>query len=244
MFELSNLSIALKEKIIISNLSLSIKPGYLHVLMGPNGSGKSTLAQALMGSPMYTVATGSIVLNKEDITDFSIEKRARSGLFLASQQQPSIPGVQVFTFLREAYRMLVGTDLSVSEFTDLVYKIFDLVKLDHSFLYRNLYEGFSGGEKKRLEVVQLLLFSPSVALLDEIDSGVDMEALKDIAQSINNARAENEKLAILLITHYRRIVDYLEPDAIHVLYKGSLIKSSDTSIIKEIEAKGYSGLSL
>ncbi len=244
MLSLENISISCSETKVINNLSLSFTPGTVTVLMGPNGSGKSTLAYTLMGHPKYYVTQGSIIFNEHNFLELPVEKRARLGLFLACQYPQEVPGVQVFTFLKEAHRMLTGKELSVSDFQQLLYTVFDTVKLDHSFAYRNLHEGFSGGEKKRLEIAQLLLFQPKLAILDEIDSGLDVDALKLVAEAINTARIQNPAMSIVLITHYARILKYITPDTVHILMNGSIVKSGDHSLAELIESKGYDGLSL
>jgi Fe-S cluster assembly ATP-binding protein len=219
-----------------------LQPGTVTVLMGPNGSGKSTLAYTLMGHPAYTVTAGSVLFGDLNLLELPVEKRARAGLFLACQYPQEVPGVTVFTFLKEAHRMLTATELSVSQFKELLYSTFDTVKLDHSFAYRNLHEGFSGGEKKRLEVVQLLLFQPKIAILDEIDSGLDVDALKSVAQALQSAREHNPILSILLITHYTRILKYIIPDAVHILAQGKLIASGKSELAELIDQRGYDGL--
>jgi Fe-S cluster assembly ATP-binding protein len=244
MLSIQNLSVVCGENKVIDDFSLTLQPGTLSVLMGPNGSGKSTLAYALMGHPRYTVTAGTVLFNTHELLSLPVEKRARCGLFLACQYLQEIPGVQVFTFLKEAHRMLTGQELSVAAFKELVYAALDAVKLDHSFAYRNLYEGFSGGEKKRLEIAQLLLFKPSVAILDEIDSGLDVDALQAVAEALSRARDDNPAMSILLITHYTRILKYLVPDTVHILKEGTLIASGDKYLAEHIEQKGYNGLLL
>lgn len=244
MLSLDNISISCSETKVINNLSLSLIPGTVAVLMGPNGSGKSTLAYTLMGHPNYTVTHGSIFLNGHNLLELPVERRARLGLFLACQYPQEVPGVQVFTFLKEAHRMLTGQEPSVSDFQQLLYTVFDAVKLDHSFAYRNLNEGFSGGEKKRLEIAQLLLFQSKLAILDEIDSGLDVDALKLVAEAINSARKQNPVMSIVLITHYARILKYIIPDTVHILMNGTIVKSGNLSLAELIEYKGYDGLSL
>jgi Fe-S cluster assembly ATP-binding protein len=244
MLVIDNLSVALSDKLVLEHITLSLKSGELHVLMGPNGSGKSTLAYVLMGHPAYTVTAGALYINNQNIVDLEVEKRARSGLFLIPQYPQEVPGVQVFTFLKEAHRMLTGQDIGVPLFKDLVYQAFDKVELDHSFAYRNVHAGFSGGEKKRLELAQLLLFNPTVAILDEIDSGLDVDALKLAAHAIRYAQAVNPAMTILLITHYTRILAYLEPAAVSVMHKGTIVASGDKQLAYQIDQKGYDGVLL
>lgn len=241
MLQISKLSVVFNEQPIIKDISFTIEQGSVHALMGPNGSGKSTLASAILGYPSYEVISGSLFFLNRNLLDVPTEQRARLGLFLVSQQSPAIPGVQVFTFLKEAHRMLTGQLLAVSDFKELVYGAFDKVKLDHSFVYRNVNEGFSGGEKKKFEIVQLLLFKPTLAILDEIDSGLDIDALYNLASLLASERKERS-LSLLIITHYPKIFEYIEPEYVHVLSKGSLVASDDVSLAHEIFKKGYDGL--
>lgn len=241
MFEISNFSVSYKNKKILRNISLNLEPGKLIVLMGPNGSGKSSLASSIMGHPNFTIDNGTCNFNGENILNLSIENRARRGIFLASQNSISIPGVQVSTFLREAYHMLKpdNQNISLENFKEKLGHALDMVGLDHKFLLRTLNEGFSGGEKKRFEIAQLILFEPKIAILDEIDSGLDSDALKLLANALAYSKNLNPNLSILLITHYNRLLNYLTPDKIHVLYKGQIIKSGNMEIAKEIESNGY-----
>ena len=241
MLNLSQLTILLKDQPIIQDLTLSLKAGSIHALMGPNGSGKSTLAATLMGHPLYEVTKGSVIFNGQDLLSLSTEKRARAGLFLACQQPPAIPGVPVLTFLKEAHRMLTGEDCSLTDFKKRVYEAFDAVQLDHSFVYRTVHEGFSGGERKRFEIAQLLLFKPKVAILDEIDSGLDVDALKNITQLLAH-ECQKTQMSLLIITHYKRILEYLKPDYVHILYKGKLWASDDYTLADKVDKQGYDGL--
>ncbi len=241
MLNLSHVTVTLDNKPLLEDISLSVDAGSLHALMGPNGSGKSTLAGVLMGHPHYEVIQGSITFNGEDLLALPTEKRARSGLFLATQQPPAIPGVTVFTFLKEAHRMLTQQELSVHAFKERVYDAFDAVKLDHSFVYRSVHENFSGGEKKRFEIVQLLLFKPKLAILDEIDSGLDIDALAHITTVLNKERRERS-LTLLIITHYNRLLHALQPDYVHLLAKGKIWASGTRELAFSIEEKGYDGL--
>lgn len=243
MLQLSHLSVRFKDQLILNDISFSLESHTIHALMGPNGSGKSTLAATLLGYPSYTISEGSISFNGEDITHMPTEKRARLGLFLVQQQPPAVPGVQVLTFLKEAYRMLTGQDCSVKDFKELVYQAFDAVQLDHSFLYRNVHEGFSGGEKKRLEAAQILLFKPKLAILDELDSGLDRDALERISLVLKECQVKTG-MSLLVITHYYRMLEFLEPSTVHVLHKGALLMSDDGTLAKRIENQGYDGLQL
>lgn len=233
-----NLSVAREDKPLLSNISFTMRPGSLHMLMGPNGSGKSSLAYALMGHPAYTITHGSLMLDGEDITAEPLHKRAQRGLFLSYQHPLAIPGLQVITFLQEAYRACKG-ETEVGEFYAVLIEKMDMVQLDYAFAYRTFNEGFSGGERKKLEMLQLLLLQPKIAILDEIDSGLDIDALKIIMQALSSARKENPELSLLVITHYPRIADYLVPDAVHILHKGCLVRSADKALLYEIEKHGY-----
>lgn len=239
MLYISKLCVSLDDRPILEDVSLAVKAGTTHAIMGPNGSGKSTLAATLMGYPHYQVLSGSIRFNGEDLLALPIEKRARAGLFLACQQSPSIPGVPVFTFLKEAHRMLTGEEVSVAAFKERVYAAFDAVRLDHSFVYRFLNEGFSGGEKKRFEIAQLLLFKPRLALLDEIDSGLDVDALNLITQVLVEEKKRNPLLTLVIITHYNRMLPALEPDAVHILSHGKIRASQGKELAHMIEERGY-----
>lgn len=241
MLQLSGLTICLQDRPIIKNLSLSIAPGTVHALMGPNGSGKSTLALTLMGYPQFEVVAGSCLFNGKDLKDVPTELRARAGLFLAAQQPPAVPGVQVLTFLKEAHRMLTGEDISITAFKERVYAAFDAVQLDHSFVYRHVHEGFSGGEKKRFELAQLLLFKPRLAILDEIDSGLDVDALRQLTLVLSQERLKGS-LSLLIITHYKRLLDYVVPDYVHVLSQGALWATGDHTLANTIDKEGYDGL--
>ncbi len=241
MLNIKNLSVSADSTPIITHFSLTCGPGTVHALMGPNGSGKSTLAYTLIGHPKYTVTEGSITLNDRALLELSVDKRAREGLFVAFQYCQEIPGVSMLTFLQEAYRAYTGNNLTTQAFQELLYKTVDNLQLDHSFIYRDLNDGFSGGEKKRFELLQLVLFKPKVAILDEIDSGLDVDAIKIVAQNIQQARRENPKLILLLITHYRRILDYIKPDQVHILSDGTLITSGTEELIEIVESKGYDG---
>lgn len=235
---ITNLSVARENKTIIEDFSLSLESGSIHVLMGPNGSGKSSLAYALVGHPGYVITKGTITLNNEDITQESLHKRAQKGIFLSFQQPITIPGLSVMTFLQEAYRVLKG-DIQVGEFYALLIEKMDILGIDYAFTYRNVNEGFSGGERKKFEMLQLLLFQPCIAILDEIDSGLDIDALKVIARSLHYVREKNPHMRLLIITHYQRILEYITPNYVHILSKGRLVRSGSIDIIQDIERHGY-----
>jgi Fe-S cluster assembly ATP-binding protein len=242
ILSIKNLAVSIEDREIIKNFNLEIEAGSIHALMGPNGSGKSSLANTLMGHPRYSVKGGTIFFNEIDITNFSPDKRAKQGLFLAFQYPQEIPGVQVFTFLKEVQRALTGNDIPVEELYDQLCNYLQLLSMDESFAYRNVNEGFSGGEKKRFELLQLLMLKPKLAILDEIDSGLDVDALKVVAHGLAIARKESPNLSILLITHYQRILNYIEPDFVHVMQDGYLIKSGDASLAQAIDQEGYDGI--
>lgn len=236
---IKNLSVSVEEQLIIKDLNLQIDPGTIHALMGPNGSGKSTLVNTLMGHPRFDVQSGSITLCNKNITESSPDKRAKLGLFMSFQYPQEVPGVHVFTFLNEARRALTGNDCAIDEFYDELCKTCALLDIDESFAYRNVNEGFSGGEKKRFEILQLLMLKPKIAILDEIDSGLDVDALKIIAKGLHLAREQNPELSLLIITHYQRILNYIKPDFVHVMHEGIIKKSGDHLLAFLIDQQGY-----
>ena len=240
--DIKHLSVTIDQKIIIPNLSLQVYPGSMHALMGPNGSGKSSLAYALMGHPHY-ITSGSVVLNGEDILTLSPDKRAKLGLFLAFQYPLEVPGVKIFTMLQHAYRAITGLDITLELFQEKLHEAMDTLHIDRSFAFRNLNAGFSGGEKKKFELLQIMLLKPSVIIFDEIDSGLDVDALKVVAAGITAYKQANPQAALLCITHYQRILDYIVPDYVHVMVQGILVESGNASLGNRIEGKGYGGYS-
>lgn len=238
---IAQLSVSVANQPILHGIDLAIAPGSVHAIMGPNGSGKSTLAYALAGHPNYTITDGSIMIGESDITNLSPDKRSQAGLFLAFQYPVAIPGVRVNTFLKEALYASSGTLLSMPEFNELLLATMHKLHIDPAFAYRDLNDGFSGGEKKRLEILQLLMLNPKVAVLDEIDSGLDIDALKIVADGLQLAREQNPQTAILLITHYQRMLNYITPDQVHVLCDGRIVASGDAALAQHIEHKGYDG---
>ncbi len=235
--QIKNYYVSLQDKKLLNDINLDITSGSVHALMGPNGSGKSTMALSLMGHPAYTV-TGSVLLNGQEIGTMPTHKRAQAGLFLSFQQPYEIPGVSLSSFLKAAYEA-VHKSIDPKALQDTVSAYLELLELDQSFYYRNLHEGFSGGEKKKLELLQLLLLKPKVAILDEIDSGLDVDALRVVAQALNTAREKNPQMSILLITHYQRMLTYIQPDQVHLLINGELIQSGDHTLASTIEQYGY-----
>lgn len=241
MLKISNLVVSIDQKPVINGLSLTMEPGTVQALMGPNGSGKSSLAFTLMGHPHYTIIHGTISYNGEDITHMVPDKRAKLGIFLAFQNPLEVPGVKVATFLKEAHHAVTGQHLSVTDFNALLHDTLALLGLDPSFAYRNLNEGFSGGEKKRLELLQMIILNPSLIILDEIDSGLDIDALQLVATALNKLKQNNPQLSIIVITHYQRILSFLKPDYVHIVANGTIIKSGDSALALELENKGYHG---
>lgn len=244
MLVVKNLIVAVENKDVLKGVNLVIKPGEIHALMGPNGAGKTSLALALAGHPGYRVESkGSRVsLNRSDLLMLKPEERAKKGLFVAFQQPIEVTGVSVLAFLRTAYKALHPKDsVPLSEFKKQVADVLKEVHLEESFMHRYLNEGFSGGEKKRLEVAQLLLLAPKFAVLDEIDSGLDVDSLQTVAKIINTA-AKKHKMGIILITHYSRILHFVKPNMVHVLLNGKIKKTDGMKLVHEIEKRGYAAI--
>jgi Fe-S cluster assembly ATP-binding protein len=228
---------------ILNGIDLAVEPGRVHALMGPNGSGKSTLAFTLAGHPGYRVTGGGATLDGEDLLALSPDKRAKLGLFLSFQYPAAIPGVSVANFLRTARTSVHGSDLTPAQFRALVFEQLDHLGIDTSFLGRYVNDGFSGGEKKRLEMLQLAILEPKYAILDETDSGLDVDALRAVAESLTTLRSGAGKdTGFLIITHYPRILQYIEPDVVHVMMDGRIVKTGDASIAHRIEAEGYDNI--
>lgn len=235
--KIDNLHISVDNKKIIKGISLEINPSEIHVIMGPNGAGKSTLANTLMGHPRYEVTKGSIILDNKDITSFPPEKRAKLRLFLSPQYPPEVVGVTVTNFLRSALGSLNDQNQNPFEFhKKLIQKIIEL-RIDPEFAKRYLNVGFSGGEKKRLEMLQLAMLNPKYVILDETDSGLDIDALKIVAKSINNFHSPDR--GWLIITHYNRILEYVTPNFVHILNNGQIVKSGGHELAKTVEESGY-----
>lgn len=239
LLKIENLSVEVENHKIISDLNLEILPGQTHALMGPNGSGKTTLAYTILGHPRCKVLSGKIFFKGIDITNSNTAKRAKLGLFLAFQQPMAIPGLQVFTFLKEIFNAFTSRKISVADFHLLVERKMKLLDMDDSFLYRNVNEGFSGGQKKKFEMLQLLLLNPSVAIIDEIDSGLDIDALKIISKAILLLKEQNPKISIILVSHYQTILRFLKPNFVHVIVDGKIVKSGDYELSQSIEKNGY-----
>lgn len=237
-----NLKVSIEDKTIIHDVSLSIESGQVHAIMGPNGSGKSSLALTLMGHPRYAVDAGSMTLLGEELTDLSPEKRAKLGMFLAMQHPYEIEGIPFKSFLRQAYNALYdGTDkqLRIRDFHKHLMEKVELLEMESSFIDRSVNVGFSGGEKKRAEMLQLAVLQPKIALLDEIDSGLDIDALQVVCKALQKVREDNPSMSVLLITHYQRILSYLKPDVVHIMQDGLLVKSGGIEIAENLEKHGY-----
>ena len=244
MLNIKDLHAKVEEKDILKGLSIEVKPGEVHAIMGPNGSGKSTMGNVLSGRPGYEATAGSVTFKGHDLLEMETEERAREGLFLAFQYPVEIPGVSNMEFLKaavDAKRKHQGLDeISSVDFLKLARETCKRVNLDASFLKRGVNEGFSGGEKKRNEIMQMLLMEPKLALLDETDSGLDIDALQTVAKGVNSLR--NPERGIVLVTHYQRLLDYIVPDFVHVLSNGQIIKSGGKELALELEKKGYGWL--
>ena len=232
-----DLHVSVEGKKILNGVNLTVKKGEVCALMGPNGSGKSTLAYAIMGHPRYTVESGEVLWKGKNILELAPDERAKLGVFLSFQYPQEIPGVSVSNFLRTAYNSVKNTSIPVPEFVKLLKESMEMLKIDASFSRRYLNEGFSGGEKKRTEILQMAMLSPEMAVLDETDSGLDISSLKVVGDGVNKIR--NENMGILIITHYQRILDYIRPDTVHVMVKGKIVKSGGRELVEQLEKEGY-----
>lgn len=237
IFEIRRLHVSVEDKPILKGVDLVVPKGQVHALMGPNGSGKSTLANTILGHPKYTVTEGDILLKGESILDWSTDERARRGLFLAFQYPCEVPGVRVSNFLRMACNARAGRELEVMEFYEKLEAKMKKLDMDERWVKRYLNEGFSGGEKKRNEILQMMMLEPEFAVMDETDSGLDIDALKVVAHGVNELRGPN--IGILIITHYERILRYIQPDAVHILVDGRIVKSGDADLASHLEEHGY-----
>jgi Fe-S cluster assembly ATP-binding protein len=241
LFEVRDLHVATAEggAEILHGVDLAIGPGEVHALMGPNGSGKSTLASTLLGSPEYVVTSGSILLHGEDITQWGPDVRGKAGLFLAFQYPQEIPGVSVMNFLRQALSARRSTDLSLLELRLAIMDWMEKLDMDPAFADRYLNEGFSGGEKKRNEILQMAILEPEMAILDETDSGLDIDALRIVAEGVRRVRTQRPDLGILAITHYQRLLDELQPDHVHLLMAGRIVASGGMELVAKLDTEGY-----
>ncbi|MEP5338940.1 MAG: Fe-S cluster assembly ATPase SufC [Algibacter sp.] len=241
MLKIENLHASVEDKAILRGINLEVKPGEVHAIMGPNGSGKSTLASVVAGKEEYEVTDGSIIFNDEDINDLAAEERAHEGIFLSFQYPVEIPGVSVTNFIKTAInetRKAKGLeDMPAKEMLKLIREKAELLEIDRKFLSRSLNEGFSGGEKKRNEIFQMAMLEPKLAILDETDSGLDIDALRIVANGVNKLKSKDN--AVVVITHYQRLLDYIVPDFVHVLYNGKIVKSGGKELAHELEEKGY-----
>jgi len=237
MFEIKNLSVEVEKKQIIDNLNLTLEKGKIYALMGPNGSGKSTLANAIMGNPKYKITSGKIFLDGKNIISLSPNKKAKKGLFLSFQYPLEIEGVKIYDFLKQAFNSLNNKKISAFKFKELINQKAKELGIKEEFIYRYLNQGFSGGEKKKSEILQLLVLNPKVAILDETDSGLDIDSLKTIATGIKKYMNKNK--ICLVITHYKRILDYLNPDKIFIMISGKIIAEGKSNLADELEKKGY-----
>jgi Fe-S cluster assembly ATP-binding protein len=237
LFAVEDLHVSVQGKEVIKGVSLKLEAGQKIALMGPNGSGKSTLVSALMGHPTYERTAGRIYLDGEDVTDLAVDEKARRGMFLAFQYPVAIPGVSVANFLRAAVNARRGTEVPIREFRKEMQEAFQMLEADSSFMGRSLNDGFSGGEKKRIEILQMAMLKPRVALLDETDSGLDIDALRDVANGIN--KVCGPETAVLLVTHYQRLLNHVKPDFVHVLMDGRIVESGGAELVTKLEAEGY-----
>jgi Fe-S cluster assembly ATP-binding protein len=235
--EIQNLHVRTEDKEILKGVNLKVTKGETHALMGPNGSGKSTLANTIMGNPNYEVTEGRILVNGEDVTEMEPDERARAGVFMAFQYPATIPGVSVANFLRTAVNARREEPIKVKEFGSMLKANMDLLHIDPDFTRRYLNEGFSGGEKKRAEILQLAMLKPEFAILDETDSGLDIDALRVVADGVNALRGP--EMGTLIITHYTRVLQYVTPDYVHIMLNGRIVREGGRELADELEEKGY-----
>ena len=240
VLKISDLKASVEGKEILTGINLEVKGGEIHAIMGPNGTGKSTLAQVVMGHPKYEVISGEITFNGEDVLEMEVDERAQAGLFLAMQYPAEIPGVTNSDFLRMSKRSRLAEgekEQSLIKFIRELDAKIETLNMNPDMAHRYLNEGFSGGEKKRNEILQMLMLKPEIAILDEIDSGLDVDALRIVGEAVNSMR--NENFGCLIITHYQRILDYIKPDFVHIMMQGRIVKSGDVSLMEKIDAEGY-----
>ncbi|MFK5890048.1 MAG: Fe-S cluster assembly ATPase SufC [Flavobacteriaceae bacterium] len=244
MLKIKNLHASVNDQEILKGINLEIKPGEVHAIMGPNGSGKSTLSSVIAGNDTYKVTQGDVILDNKSLLDFAPEERAHKGIFMSFQYPVEIPGVTTTNFIKTAInakRKALGLeDLPANEMLKKIRETAKLLDIDRKFLSRSLNEGFSGGEKKRNEIFQMAMLEPKLAILDETDSGLDIDALKIVANGVNKLKSKDN--AVIVITHYQRLLDYIVPDFVHVLYNGKIVKSGGKELAHELEEKGYDWL--
>ncbi|MDR0922062.1 MAG: Fe-S cluster assembly ATPase SufC [Lactobacillales bacterium] len=243
VLEIKDLHVSIEDKEILKGVNLQMKTGEIHAIMGPNGTGKSTLSAAIMGNPNYEVTQGEVLLDGENILDWEVDERARAGLFLAMQYPSEIPGITNAEFIRAAINAKRDEDhkMGVMDFLKKLDEKMELLNMPEEMAERYLNEGFSGGEKKRNEILQLLMLEPSFAILDEIDSGLDIDALKVVSKGVNAMRGEN--FGSLIITHYQRLLNYITPDVVHIMMDGRIVKTGGAELAKRLEVEGYHGIS-
>ncbi len=237
VLDIQNLSVKVKDKTILNNFSLSLFSGKIHVLMGRNGAGKSSLANVIAGHPDFEISSGDILFYDRSILSLSPDVRARAGIFLSFQTPIELPGISVANFIREALQARLGNRISGVEFYKKLYSYMDFLHLDRSITNRSMNVGFSGGEKKRLEILQMLMLQPKCVILDEIDSGADVDALKLLAAGINKMRGED--FSALIITHYKRLLDHIVPDVVHIINNGTVVKTGGLELVDQVEKLGY-----
>ncbi len=240
LLKINNLKASVEGKEILKELNLEIGQGEIHVIMGPNGAGKSTLANTLMGHPKYSIMDGEMVFEGDIINDLKVDARARKGIFLSFQYPEEVPGITVENFLRSAKGAVAGKVQNIIQFRKALKEKMKLLKIDESYAQRYLNLGFSGGEKKKNEILQMAVLEPKLAILDETDSGLDVDAVRIVAEGVS--KLVNEESSILIITHHNRILDYLKPDYVHVLMDGRIVKTGDMSLAREIEESGYDAI--
>lgn len=238
MLEIKNLSASVGEKKILDDISLNIKKGEIHVLMGPNGAGKSTLGYTLMGSPEYTITSGNIIFDGVDITEDEADKKAKAGIFLSFQEPLEVPGISLEAFIRSSLQQVTGQKVKLMAFTKEMEKQMDLLKMNPSYAQRDLNVGFSGGEKKKSEILQLLMLKPKLAILDETDSGLDVDAVRTVSKGIEEYQKQTGG-SLLIITHSTKILESLHVDKAHILVKGKIVHTGDGSLIQQINEKGF-----
>ncbi len=237
---IKDLRVSVEEKQILKGINLSVKQGEVHAIMGPNGGGKSTLAYALAGHPKYEVEGGEAWLGDQNLLELAPDERARAGLFLAFQYPTAIPGVSMANFLRTSLNAVRG-DMPITQFRKVLLAKMEMLKMDRSFARRYLNDGFSGGEKKRAEILQMALLQPKFAVMDETDSGLDIDALRIVSEGVNTVKSGSE-MGVIVITHYNRILSYIKPDFVHILVDGRIILSGGQELAERLEAEGYDGI--
>jgi len=243
VLEIRNLHVQIEDKPILCGVNLTIQQGEVHALMGPNGSGKSTLANVLLGNPAYEVTAGEIIFDGKELLEMTADERSRAGLFLAFQYPVAIPGVTLANFLRLAINSRMKAEnpdskgISVTDFRRMMKQKMDMLHMDHTFAGRYLNEGFSGGEKKRAEILQMAVLQPTIAILDETDSGLDIDALRVVSEGVNTLRGPS--LGVLVITHYQRILNYINPQFVHIMYQGQIVENGGPDLALKLEEHGY-----